>query len=101
MKRLIGLSLLLCSFSVGAGVVLAQEGVMAPPKVLVIEREFLKPGKAGSAHAKTESAFVQAMTAAKWPTHYLAMDSLSGPSRSLFFLGNPSFEGWEADNRAG
>jgi hypothetical protein len=101
MKRLIGLSLLLCSFSVGAGVVLAQEGVMAPPKVLVIEREFLKPGKAGSAHAKTESAFVQAMTAAKWPTHYLAMDSLSGPSRSLFFLGYPSFEGWEADNRAG
>jgi hypothetical protein len=99
MKRLIGLSLGLCFLSAGSGVVLAQDGVIPPPKVLVIQREFLKPGKAGSAHAKTESAFVQAMTAAKWPTHYLGMDSLSGPSRSLFFLGFSSFEAWEADNK--
>jgi hypothetical protein len=79
--------------------VVAQDAMTGPPKVLVIQREFLKPGKAGSAHAKTESAFVQAMTAAKWPTRYLGMDSLSGPSRSLFFLGFPSFEAWEADNK--
>ena len=43
-------------------------------------------------HEKTEGAFVRAMTAAKWPTHYFGMDSLSGPSRSLFFVGYPSFE---------
>ena len=63
-------------------------------------REFLKPGKAGSTHEKTESAFVRAMEAAKWPTHYFGMDSLSGPSRSLFFVGYPSFEAWEKDNLA-
>ena len=36
---------------------------------------------------RRESAFVRAMMAAKWPTHYLGMNSLSGPSRSLFFIG--------------
>ncbi|WP_348266511.1 hypothetical protein P8936_10890 [Edaphobacter paludis] len=71
---------------------------MSPPKVLVIQREFVKPGKAGNAHEKTESAFVRAMMAAKWPTHYLGMNSLSGPSRSLFFIGYDSFAAWEKDN---
>jgi hypothetical protein len=78
-------------------VVAAQED-MGPPKVLVIEREFVKPGKAGSLHEKSESQFVQAFTAAKWPTHYLAMASLSGRPRALFMLGYPSFEAWEKDN---
>ena len=45
MKKVIGLSLGLCSLVVGAGVVLAQEsgpGTDSPPKVLVIQREFLR-----------------------------------------------------------
>jgi hypothetical protein len=71
-----------------------------PPKVLVITREFLKPGRSGSLHQKTESAFVNAMVAAKWPTHYFAANSLSGAPRSLFFIGFPSFEAWEKDNAA-
>ena len=66
----------------------------------VIQREYLKPGRAGSMHEKTESAFIRAMTAAKWPTHYFAADSLSGPSRALFFVGYPSFEAMEKDNLA-
>jgi hypothetical protein len=77
-----------------------QDGTNGPPKVLVMQREFLKPGKAGSTHEKSESAFVRAMAAAKWPTYYFAMDSLSGPSRSLFFTGYPSFEAWEKDTWA-
>lgn len=40
------------------------------------------------------------MTAAKWPTHYFGMDSMSGPSRALFFIGYPSFAAWEKDNQA-
>ena len=44
-----------------------SSGSMAPPKVLVLYREFLKPGKQGASHEKTESAFVQAVTKAKWP----------------------------------
>lgn len=101
MRKLIGLSLGLFLLSSGSGVVLAQEsadGVMAPPKVLVIQREFVKPGKAGMMHDKSESAFVRAMAAAKWPTHYFGMTSLSGPSRALFFVGYSSFAAWEKDN---
>jgi hypothetical protein len=77
-----------------------SSAMMSPPKVLVVTREFVKPGKAGMMHDKTESAFVQAFTRAKWPTHYLGMNSLSGKSRSLFFTGYDSFEAWEKDTKA-
>ncbi len=83
----------------GAGVAAAQD-TMGPPPVLVIQREFLKPGKAGAVHEKSESQFIQAFTAAKWPTAYLAMTSLSGRSRALFMFGYPTFEAWEKDNHA-
>lgn len=107
MKRLVGLSLGLCCLSLGSTFVStsasAQDGMggaTPPPKVLLIQREYLKPGKSGSMHAKTESAFIHAMAAAKWPTHYFGADSLSGPSRSLFFVGYPSFDAMEKDNMA-
>jgi hypothetical protein len=104
MKTLSGLLMGVCLCFGGLRAMVAQENAagaaMGPPKVLVIMREFLKPGKAGSVHEKSESAFVSAMTAAKWPTHYLAMDSLSGPSRSLFFVGYDSFADWQQDNLA-
>jgi len=75
----------------------AQE-TMATPRVLQITREFTKPGKAGAVHDKAESAFVQAMTRAKWPTHYLGMTSLSGKQRALFLTWYDSFDAWEKDN---
>jgi hypothetical protein len=99
MKKITSLSAGLCLLFIGSGIASSQEN-MGPPKVLVIMREYLKPGRGGSMHEKTESAFVRAMTAAKWPTHYFGMDSMSGPSRSLFFVGYPSFEAWEKDNAA-
>jgi hypothetical protein len=71
-----------------------------PPKVLVIMREYLKPGKAGFAHEKTESAFVQAFSRAKWPTNYLGMTSLSGKSRALFLTFYDSFDAWDKDTAA-
>jgi hypothetical protein len=100
MKKLTPLSVGLCLLYLGSGIASAQEPTAGPPKVLVIQREYLKPGRAGSMHEKTESAFVRAMAAAKWPTHYFGMDSLSGPSRALFFTGYPSFEAWEKDTLA-
>lgn len=103
MKKLIGLSLGFCLSLCNLVVAFAQDAsdqVVQPPKVLVIMREFLKPGKAGSVHEKSESAFVKAMTDAKWPTHYFGMDSLSGRSRSLFFVRYDSFADWEKDNQA-
>lgn len=78
----------------------APEGTTPPPKVLVIDREFTKPGRSGAVHEKSESAFVQAFARAKWPTHYFAANSLTGKNRTLFFIGYDSFEAWEKDAMA-
>jgi hypothetical protein len=75
-----------------------MENTTPPPKVLVVDREFTKPGKSGSGHEKSESAFVQAFARAKWPTHYFAANSMTGKNRTLFFIGYDSFEAWEKDN---
>jgi hypothetical protein len=71
-----------------------------PPKVLMIMRELLKPGRAGEIHKKSETAFVRAMSSAKWPTHYLAITSLSGRPRALFLTAYGSFEEAEKDSKA-
>jgi hypothetical protein len=68
-----------------------------PPKVLVIDREYLKPGKNGAMHDRTESAIVKAFTDAKAPYYYFALDSLSGPSRSLFMFSYDSFAAWQKE----
>jgi hypothetical protein len=70
-----------------------------PPKVLVIDIEWLKPGKGGSAHQKTESAFIQASEKAKSTQHYLAMEALSGPPRSVFFFSYDSFAALEKQRK--
>src|SRR4029077_5706553 len=88
---------------VGGSVIAAAQDMSSPhmpPKVLVIGREYTKPGRSGATHEKTESAFVQAMKRAKWPTRYLAVESLSGKSRALFLTGYDSFEAWEQDQNA-
>ena len=72
--------------------------MQGPPKVLQITREFIKPGKTGAIHDNSESNFVPAMAKAKWPTHYFALNSLSGKSRALYLTGYPSFDAWEKDN---
>ena len=69
-----------------------------PPNVLVFQREYLKPGKSGMVHERSESAFVKAFADAKYPTHYFALDSMSGVSRALFFIPYDSFADWEKDN---
>ena len=103
MRKMIGLSLGIILLGAGSGAMLAQlnpDGTSNPPKVLEIQREFLKPGKQGSLHEKSESAFVRAMEAAKWPEHYFAMNSMSGESRALFIVGYDSFADFEKDNTA-
>jgi hypothetical protein len=97
-RFLLGLSLVLACCCVTA----AQEKSQANsiPKVLQITREYTKPGRAGNVHEAAESAFVQAATRAKWPTHYLAMTSLSGKQRALFLTSYASLEAWEKDTAA-
>jgi hypothetical protein len=90
---LLGLSLAVAGSSLAA----AQEPA-SMPKVLQITREFTKPYKGGAAHDKTESAFVQSAMRAKFPAHYVALNSLSGKARALFLTPYDSFETWGKDN---
>ena len=68
-----------------------QPSTMTPPKYLQITVEYTKPGKGGMAHDKTESAFVQAMTKAKFPINYWAYNSMSGKPRAIYISGFNSF----------
>jgi hypothetical protein len=97
--KTLGLMLGTCLLA-GCAIAAAQDEAMAPPKVLSVTREWTKPGHNGTPHEKTESAFVQAMARAKWPTHYLAVESVSGKPRALFLTGYDSFGAWEKDVQA-
>jgi hypothetical protein len=96
------LALTLPSLFVATGLVAAAQAAAPPPppNVLVIQREYLKPGKSGAIHVKSEANFVKAANDAKWPTHYIAMDSLSGPTRALFIAGYDSFAAYGKDQEA-
>ena len=103
MKKMSGILLVLCLWLGTATVAAAQDqsGLLhQPPKILTVNREVLKPGKGGAAHERTESAFVRAMTAAKASDYYIALDSLTGVSRTLFLSGASSFAEWEKTQRA-
>ena len=92
---LFGMSLALA----GGAFAAAQDATSTPPKVISIVREWLKPGKSGMAHDKTEAAFVAATNRAKLQGHYVALNSMSGKSRALYITRYPSFEAWEKDNK--
>lgn len=84
---------------VAGGLAAAQDATPAPPKVIQINREWLKTGKSPMAHDKTEAAFVSAMNRGKLEGHYVALNSMSGKSRALYIARYPSFEAWEKDNK--
>jgi hypothetical protein len=96
MRKAIPLVLTLTIAALGSLLTAAQD-MTAPPKVLQIQREFIKPGKAGMIHDKSESSFVAAMARAKWPTHYVALSSMSGKTRALYLVGYDSFADWQKD----
>ncbi|MGB9234360.1 MAG: hypothetical protein WCC04_08095 [Terriglobales bacterium] len=98
MKRMMGFVVGTCLIAGCMGAAAQQSA--GPPKILAVTREWTKPGKNGMSHEKTESAFIQAVTKAKWPSHYLAADSMSGRPRSLFFFPYESFDAWEKDMKA-
>lgn len=72
---------------------------MKPPAVIQLTREWLKPGKAGMMHDKTEAAFVATMNKSKLQGHYVALNSMTGKARALYMTRYPSFEAWENDNK--
>ncbi len=69
-------------------------------KVLVIEREFTKPGRDGTPHEATEAGFIRAVQANKGNIHYVALTSLSGNNRALFMSSYPSIAAWDAERKA-
>jgi hypothetical protein len=100
LSRRAAMPLLLCLMAIAPSVVPAQDDV-APP-VLLVKSEFLKPGRAGTIHEKTEAAYVAAAKAGKAPFHYIAMTSMDGPDRTLFISGYRSFAAaLEAEGKMG
>jgi len=94
----LGMSLALA----GASLASAQDAATPSlPKIMQITREWIKPGKSGQLHDKSESAFVAAMAKAKFPAHYVALNSMSGKSRAIYLTPYDSFAAWEKDNKAG
>ena len=102
MKRYLPLMCVLSLVLGSAVAALAQSATPAPggpPKVVQIYREEVKPGKV-AAHEKVEAGWPRAFAKAKWPTHYLAMVSVTGPSEAWFLTGFDSLAAWEKDTRA-
>jgi hypothetical protein len=87
---------LLCSNST----LLFAQDILPGAKLLVISREYTKPGKDGAPHQAVEGAYPKALATGKVPNHYYAAVSLSGPPRVLFFHGYDSYAEW-ADQRQG
>jgi hypothetical protein len=86
----------------GSGPAAAQDqspATVSAPKYLQVTVEYTKPGKGGLAHDKTESAFVQAMTKAKFPIHYVAFNSMSGKSRAIYLAHFESFDALQKANK--
>jgi hypothetical protein len=91
---------LLISLSFGAPFAVLAQDVLPTSKVLVISREYTKPGKDGAPHQTVEGAYPRALAAGKIPLYYFAAVSLSGPPRALFFHGYSSFAEMAAANKA-
>lgn len=100
MRKAIPVVALVVSIAVAGSVLAAAQETSTMPKVLQLQREFIKPGKAGAIHDKSESAFVDAMARAKWPTHYVAFQSMSGKSRALYITAYDSYAALQKDNDA-
>ena len=66
-------------------VVSAQGPPPGPPKVMMIEREEIKPGKM-SQHEKLAHGYVQAFASAKSPTHWLGLVPVAGNENEAFFV---------------
>jgi hypothetical protein len=94
MKKTSSLFLLLSLAAPGITIAAAQDQsptAVSPPKYLEITVEYVKPGKGGLAHDKTESAFVQALTKAKSPINYWAFNAMSGKPRAIYISGFDSY----------
>jgi hypothetical protein len=95
-KRMVA-PMVLCVTCVAPMMLCAQDdGRNGPPEILVVQREFTKPGRSGMAHEKTEGQFARELEASKGELYYFGLTSLSGPDRALFLSGYASLADWES-----
>jgi hypothetical protein len=93
----VAVRLLLISLPCSNAAILFAQEVLPGPKILVVSREYTKPGKDGAPHQAVEATYPRTLAAAKSPNHYLAAVSLSGTPRVLFFHGYDSYAEWAQD----
>ena len=96
---LLGISLAVAGFAPAMAQDVSSDAA-GMPRVLHITREFIKPGKNGSIHDRSENAFIQAAAHAKVQSHYFAVNSMSGNSRALYMFGFDSFAAVQKDAEA-
>ena len=99
MKRISPILLGMSLACAGSAVAAAQDATPAPPKIIQLVREYLKTGKAPSAHDRSEASFVSFSGRAKLQGHYVALNSMSGKPRALYLYRYPSFDAMEKDNQ--
>jgi hypothetical protein len=87
----LGLSLAAACITMAAAQPDQSPSAVKPPKYLQITVEYVKPGKGGLAHDKTESAYVQAMTRLKFPINYFAFNAMTGKQRAIYISGFDSY----------
>ena len=91
-----GISFLLA----GASLTVAQDAATpSVPKIVTIIREWVKPGKSGQVHDRSEAAYVSAFAKAKYPAHYVALNSISGKSRAIYVGTYASMAEMEKDDK--
>jgi hypothetical protein len=83
----------LCTLPAGAQTPAAPDE-NAPPALLQIEREEVRPGR-GGAHAVNEAAWAAAYTKAQSPVTWLGMTTLSGANEAWFLSRHDSFASLE------
>lgn len=69
-----------------------------PPAVIQITREMVKEGK-GAAHRRVEQDYANAFRKNKYPFHYLALNTISGPNEAMFLSAYPSFAAMEESDK--
>jgi hypothetical protein len=96
------MSLVLVVVMVGLGCCFAQNTDWAKspnPRMLSISTEVIKLGQE-DAHQKTESGWRRAFNKANFPSYFIGLTSLTGPSTMIFLTGYDSLAGMQKEDEA-
>jgi hypothetical protein len=99
MKKILLMILAACFWLSSGALLFAQQppSQFVPPKTLIIIQEKVKLDKVGLPHERTEALYVRLFERLKWPVHYVAATSVTGPAEAWYFIGYDSFADWEKD----